>query len=262
MLTSVQNTRVKEIKGLHQKKNRDREKVFLIEGVRFVEEALAAGVTVNTVIHSPKLITTLRGQELLYKAENGGVELLEVADHVLEHLADTENPQGVMAVLPQLEQGSIPPEGRLVLLVDGVQDPGNLGTIIRTADAAGVGAVLLGEGTVDLYNPKTLRSTMGSLFHLPVTRVNALEVITAMKQQGWRVAVADVQGKVEWFEADFYKPMVIVVGSEARGPREEILSIADDRLRITMPGRAESLNVAIATGVLLFEYIRQNNQLL
>ncbi|MHB8172405.1 MAG: TrmH family RNA methyltransferase [Thermincolia bacterium] len=262
MLTSVQNSQVKNIKGLYQKKNRDREKVFLIEGVRFVEEALDAGVAVDTVIHSPRLVNTFRGEELLHKAEKAGIQLLEVSDHVLDHLADTENPQGIMGVLPQLAQGAVPEVEGLVLLVDGVQDPGNLGTIIRTADAAGAKAVLVGDGTVDIYNPKTLRSTMGSLFHLPVIRVKAPEVLVMMKEQGWRVAVADVQGKEEWFQADFSKPTVVVVGNEVRGPGEEILELSDVRLRITMPGKAESLNVAIATGVLLFEYIRQNNQLL
>jgi len=262
MLTSVQNPRIKDLKNLHQKKHRDREKVFFIEGVRFVEEALASGVPVKLMVHSPKLASSLRGLELLSRAEKAAIELLEVSDHVLGHLAGTENPQGVWAVLPQPEQGNIPPKDGIILLVDGVQDPGNLGTIIRTADAAGARAVLLGAGTVELYNPKTLRSTMGSIFHLPIINVNAVEALTEMRKEGWQVAVADTEGEQEWFTIDLSQPTVIVIGSEARGPAEELVRLADYRVCITMPGLAESLNVAVATGVLLFEAVRQNNHLL
>lgn len=265
MITNLQNEQIKELVRLQLRKGRKETGAFLIEGVRFVEEALKAGVKPVKIVVSPKLTETGRGQELLDRCREQGCPVLEVEQRVLAKIADTEQPQGIVAVVTQ-PHNSWPDilEGRkdkgipLWLVVDGVQDPGNLGTIIRTAHAAGISGICMTPGTVDLFNPKTLRSTMGSIFHLTVLQgVEPLEILEEAKSRDWQVVVGDIAGELEYFQVDFQKATLLVVGSETQGPSQQFVESATHRVKISMPGEAESLNVAVAAGVMLFEGVRQ-----
>ena len=259
MIESLSNPRVKRWAALAQRKGRDREGRFIVEGVHLVEEALKSGARVETVVYSaarglPKELEGLAGSS---------VELVAAGEAVLARCTDMVTPQGVFAVVekPAYTAADILERHRsLVIAVDGVQDPGNLGTIIRSADAAGASGILLGRGTVDLYNPKTVRSTMGSLFHLPIAECELGEALRLARAAGVQVAAAAPRDAVSCYEADFTRDTWIVVGNEARGVSEEALREAAMRIRIPMPGRAESLNVAMAATVLLFEAVRQRGK--
>lgn len=265
MITNPQNEQIKDLARLHLRKGRKEAGAFLIEGVRFVEEALKAGVKPEKIVVSPKLQETDRGRELLGRCRDLGCPVLEVEQRVLAKVADTENPQGIVAVVPQqhyswpellAETGSA---GKVFwLVVDGVQDPGNLGTIVRTAHAAGISGICLTPGTVDVYNSKALRSTMGSVFHLPVLQgIPPQDILTEVKSRDWQVVVGDITADREYFQVNFQKETLLVVGSETQGPSREFIDRATHRIRISMPGGAESLNVAVAAGILLFEGVRQ-----
>lgn len=261
LVTSSQHPKVKYIHRLFRRRFRDREGVFIIEGVRFLEEALDAGWPLELVLFSPRLETSGRGRLLLSRLADSALPLLPVTDGLMAGLAGTETPQGVLAVARRREgQPLAPGRPNLVLLVDGLQDPGNLGTIIRTADAAAVGQVILLKGTVDLYNPKTLRATMGSLFHLPVVQAPGREEILAgLEAAGYQLAVGDPSGDVYPREVDFSGPIALAVGSEAGGVGPDLRQRARWRVRIPMPGRAESLNAAVAAGILLYEAVRRSH---
>lgn len=255
------NFGIKYVRRLANRRFREREGRFLAEGVRFVEEALRSGWTVEMVIYCPLLTSSERGCALLREAREAGVTLQEVPDSLLVELADTETPQGVIAVIrrPVVDLAAAIESGKnsFLVLVDGVRDPGNLGTIIRAADAFGAGGVVLLKGTVDLYNPKTLRSTMGSLFHLPVVMAERAEAIDRLIKAGFRLIVGVPGGIVPLYDADLDGQVVLVVGNEASGAGTDVLELADGVVTIPMPGRAESLNVAVAAGIMMYELVRR-----
>ena len=264
LITSAENTRIKYFKRLVRRRFRETEGKFIIEGVRFVEEALASAMSVETVIFSSKLLQNERGKELLDNIANSDIPLLEVTEAIMESLADTATPQGVLAVVKtvetDLEVVLKSGQKKLLVLVDGIQDPGNLGTIIRTADAAGVDAVILTKGTVDLYNPKTLRATMGSLFHLPIIIADeAVQVAERLLISGIQLLVGVPQASQPIYTMDLTGSIALVVGSEANGVSEEVKSMASALVNIPMPGSAESLNAAVATAIMLYEAVRQRS---
>lgn len=262
LVTSSQHPKVKYIHRLSRRRFRDQEGVFIVEGVRFMEEALDVGWPLDLALVAPRLQTSARGRSLLNRLSCSNLPLLQVSDKLMAGLAGTETSQGVLAVARRRDDAYalVPGPGlpRLVLLVDGLQDPGNLGTIIRSADAAAVGLVILLKGTVDLYNPKVLRATMGSLFHLPVIQpAGREEIISSLEAAGYQIAVGDPAGDVTPRGVDFTRPTALAVGSESRGAGLDLLERARWRVRIPMPGRAESLNAAVAAGILMYEAIRQ-----
>lgn len=266
MITSLQNPKLKNIRKLAQRNFRQKERKLLVEGVRLVEEALNSSWRTEAFVYSDRALESPRGARLLELARQKAADVYEVPDAILQELADTETPQGMLAVLwqPDYTLGDVLPTGvpPLVVVVDGVQDPGNLGTIIRSADAAGASGVVLLKGTVDLYNPKTLRSTMGSVFHLPV--VSAEDVTATLEyltKVGIALLVGDPVGGLPVFSADLQGAIGLVVGNEGAGPRPEIYQYNPRKVTIPMPGRAESLNVAMATSILLYEAIRQRHKI-
>ncbi|UUZ90316.1 RNA methyltransferase [Paenibacillus sp. P25] len=199
---------------------------------------------------------------LLREAGELGVECLAVSEAVLAKCTDTQTPQPVFAVVPkppwrpqQLLEASR--HSGLVVVIDGIQDPGNLGTIIRSADAVGATGVLLGRGTVDLYNPKTVRSTMGSLFHLPIAEGPLGEWSPQAAEAGIRVAATSLQGAVSRYEYDFRPATWFIIGNEGAGVSAEALELSQHQVLIPMKGRAESLNAAMAATVVLFEAMRR-----
>ncbi|MDD4237880.1 MAG: RNA methyltransferase [Desulfotomaculaceae bacterium] len=256
------NSHVKYLRRLAGRRFRDQEGKFLVEGVRFVEEALNSTWSVEMLVYSPRITEDGRGGRLLTSAANRGITLLEVKDPLFNELSGTETPQGILALVRQrnntLEELTAAGEPALLVLVDGVRDPGNLGGIIRTADAAGAGGVILLKGTADMYNPKTLRSTMGSLFHLPVIQGCAAEVVmTHLEERGIKTVAGEPRAARAVYECDLRVPCALAVGGEAAGAGEALLGRVSDLVRIPMPGRAESLNVAISAAILLYEAVRQ-----
>ncbi|WP_166240686.1 TrmH family RNA methyltransferase [Paenibacillus turpanensis] len=260
-IVSPQNERVKKWSALLTKKGRDQSGLFVAEGVHLVREALVSGAEVESILVRQYTDIPQEIAEEVAAYEEAGGELVSVSDAVLAKCSDTEHPQPVLAIVrkPQeVELGAVlGREDALIVVSDGVQDPGNLGTIIRSADAAGASAVLLGEGTVDAYNPKTVRSAMGSLFHLPVIACRLEEAVDAAKERGVQIVVTELEATKTIYEADFCGPTWIVLGNEARGVSAAMREAATESVIIPMKGRAESLNVAMASTVLLFEAMRQ-----
>lgn len=262
-IVSLQNARVRAWRKLHTRKGRERAGLFLLEGTHVVAEALAAGAPVTHVLWDETRPLPEELAEWPHRAE--GPRWVACTPEVIAHLATTETPQAVLAIarIPEqdwrawLAEAANASARGLVLLVDAVQDPGNVGTLIRTADAAGADAVFLGEGTADAYNPKTVRATMGSLFHVPVFAAPLGDVVAALRKAVWTVWAAALSGARYDDPALYTRPTAFVVGNEASGVSPDLAARTDGTVTIPMPGRAESLNVAVAAGVLLFEAVRQ-----
>ena len=259
-ITSVQNARVKAWAQLLDKKGRDKQGQFIIEGVHLVQEALESGAAIETLVVAEDRQHELP-DGLLKQAVDAGIECIAVSEQVLAKCTDTLTPQAAFAVLSKLDW-SLDDFMRadsvgLVVVIDGIQDPGNLGTIIRSADAVGATGVLLGRGTVDLYNPKTVRSTMGSLFHLPIVQGDLRDALPQAASQGIAIVTTSLQGKRSCYEYDFRQPVWFVVGNEGQGVSAEVSALATEHILIPMQGQAESLNAAMAATVVLFEAMRQ-----
>jgi TrmH family RNA methyltransferase len=253
-ITSVHNPKVKQWSQLLLKKGRDQQNKFLIEGIHLVQEALQAGADLEAIVYDAD-----KGIPKEIKAISGSVTYISAPPAVIAKLSETEHPQGIVAILhkPKMRYEPLMTKGSLWVALDGVQDPGNLGTIIRSADAVGASAVLLGKGTVDVYNPKVVRSTMGSLFHLPVVEVDLSEWLPKLKSLSVQVLGAGLGSNPSCYDMNLSGPLCWVMGNEARGLSPMVQSLLDQEVRIPMPGQAESLNVAMATTVLLFESMRQ-----
>ncbi|GIP31092.1 RNA methyltransferase [Paenibacillus sp. J2TS4] len=258
-ITSANNSRVKQWAQLLSKKGRDEQNKYVIEGTHLVQEALHSDEPVETILYS---LDRELPTELQEWHGAGSTEWIAVTEAVLSKVTDTRTPQGIAAIVSKKELGAEPllsqPDG-LVVVVDGIQDPGNLGTIIRVADAAGATGVVLGRGTVDLYNPKTVRATMGSLFHLPVVHAELVPFLRAAGEQGIQLLNTSLDAQESCYETDFKQATWIIVGNEGAGVSDEVSRLANRNVLIPMRGRAESLNVAMATTVLLYEALRQRS---
>ncbi len=252
MITSIQNARVKYVRSLARRRVRQREGRFAVEGTRLVDEVVRAGIRPALILYTKDWAATPDAERLLPSlAEAEGGQWL-VADEVLAACADTQTPQGVLAVVPFVQ---LEPRPGLVLILDRLRDPGNLGTILRSAEAVGVGQVILTSGTVDLYNPKVVRGAMGAHFRLPVISLNWPAI--AERTAGREVWLADAAGEVSYDAVDWTQPSALIVGGEATGAGEQAVTLATGRVCIPMVGKAESLNAAMAATVILFEAARQ-----
>ncbi len=253
-IESSANPYYKYLKSLSRKSVRDKEGVFLAEGERFLSELPPDWETECLVF------SAAYAEKGLERWAGRAPKTVVLGKGLFESLSDTQTPQGVLAVCRQrtyrLEDVLSVPDG-LFLLAENLQDPGNLGTIIRTADAAGASAVLLSRGSVDLYNPKVLRSTMGSCFHIPVLQnLELYDMIEACRSRSIPVYAADLAGESP-YATNLRHSAAILIGNEAAGLSEQARAWADGRLTLPMPGRAESLNAAVAASVLLYEALRQ-----
>jgi TrmH family RNA methyltransferase len=256
MITSLQNDRVKLVRALQTSgKSRRKENRVVLEGVRLVGDALAAGATVDFVFYTQDITAENHpGWRLLETLQDQNVTCLEVSPEVMAHMADTQTPQGILAVvaLPELE---IPKSINVALILDGVADPGNMGTILRTAAAAGVDVMFLAPGCVDPFNPKVLRSGMGAHFRLPIVRLNWNDISQRLGEMP--MYLADAEGDKRYHEVDWTRPSALIIGGEARGAEMEARQRANAVIFIPMGDAAESLNAAVAAGVILFEMRRQ-----
>lgn len=254
-ITSVHNERIKYIRSLQRRRVREGEDCFVVEGTRLVEEVVRAGIEPALVLSTAGWAAKEAGRRLLpalaaLTREDGGV--WPVTEAVLAAASDTKTPQGVLAVLPFVR---LPSRPGLLLVLDGLRDPGNLGTILRSAEAAGAGEVILTPGSVDPYNPKVVRGAMGAHFRLPIASL-AWPAI-AERVTGGSVWLADPAGETTYDAVDWRSASALIVGGEAAGAGEEAAALASGRLRIPMADGTESLNAAMAATVLLFEAVRQ-----
>lgn len=259
VITSKDNSIIKEIKKLKDRKVRSAKGEFIVEGFRFVEEALKSDYEVKTLIIEESVESKLSSYNIDKYLDS--INTIYVTKSIMKLLASTETPQGVLAVVKNKDIELVDDDG-FYIFCDKVQDPGNLGTIIRTAHASGALGVILRKGTVDLYNDKTLRSTMGSIFNVPVVYDNDdLDTILSLKNNGFKVISSSLDTDYNFYDIDLTGKCIIVVGNEGNGISSEIFAISDEKFKIPMPGGAESLNVGIATSVIAFEAVRQRTVL-
>lgn len=248
-IESVQNSLVKHWKKLVlTRKERDKSKEFLVEGFHLVEEALKKENTILALI-------VREGVEIPEKWNVEGIHIVEINAAVANEIAETEQSQGIYAHCRQPQFGEeLHTTWRKLLLIDSVQDPGNVGTMIRTADAAGIDAVILGQGTADPFNPKTVRAAQGSHFNIPVVRGELIQWVDQLKASGIRVLGTGLTNAVNYSEVEIDNQFALIVGNEGSGVSDELLAKTDKNVKIPLYGKAESLNVAVATGILLYTY--------
>ena len=254
MITSSQNPKLKLVRALQgRSKERREEGAFLAEGVRLVEEALAANWPIRFVLYSDGL--SERGGALVEKLKMAGHEVDDVAGDLLQAASGTENSQGILAVL-ELFNLQVPSQPDFILIPDQIRDPGNLGTLIRTAAAAGVQTVLLPPETTDAFAPKVVRAGMGAHFCLPIYTKDWDEIEQICRSARLRVFLADMTGQSCW-DTNFDVPLALILGGEAEGASGPARRLANVPVSIPMPGQTESLNAGVAGAILMFEVVRQ-----
>lgn len=253
MITSIHNPRIQLTRSLlGRSKGRRPTGAFVAEGVRLVEEALAAGWPIRFVLAAESLGD--RARKLVSSLQVHGVEVESVVDNLMQSISETEASQGLLAVLEPFPL-AIPSKPSFILVPDMVRDPGNLGTLLRSAAAAGVQAVFLPPETADAFAPKVVRAGMGAHFRLPIVSLewDAIRVRT----RGLAVYLAELEAATPCWQVDFKTPLALIIGGEAQGASQAARQLADQQVCIPMPGRSESLNAAIAGSILMFEVVRQ-----
>lgn len=256
MITSKKNPLIKELQILQKKKKqRNKEKVFIVEGLRAVKE-IPYSWNVDKYIISQGLTINL---ETIVKDKEANI--IYVSDSVFAAISDTKNPQGIMAVVSQgsfnmdkitsIEKG-------FFIVADGIQNPGNLGTLVRTAHAAGVDGIFLSKGCVDLYNSKTIRSTMGSIFHIPIfVDISIDKIIESLINSKANIYATALEESKLVHDYDYRQKTAIIIGNEANGISKDTKDLVSNFIKIPMPGGAESLNASIAAGICMYEVVRQ-----
>lgn len=259
-ITSSSNPIIKEIKTLHRKRERWTKRLFIAEGIKMVEEIVDKGYEAKYLIYTESLFDIKGGKELYEKIKHLK-NLIIIPEKLFAEITDVETPQGIMAILPFREislNDILVKENPFIILLDRVQDPGNLGTIIRTADAFGVNGIIVSEGSVDVYNPKVVRATMGSLFRMSICHTDdSISTIKELKNRGINIYSTSLQGNRFIHEVDFRLPSLLIIGNESRGVSNELLDMADMLVKIPMVGGAESLNAAVASSIIMYEALRQ-----
>lgn len=260
MITSSGNKKIKNLAALIKKSNaRKKHNAYIIEGIRMFKE-----------LKKDEILDVFASES--FEAENGKIlseiypEYETVSDRIFESVSDTKTPQGVMAVVKRkeytlekiLEKRDTP---HSLLILDSLQDPGNLGTLVRAGEGAGITGIIMNETTVDIYNPKVIRSTMGSIFRVPFIYVKDLkEVIQKLYSKNINIYASSLEGAIEYDAPDYTKDIAFIIGNEAAGISKEVLDIVKDKVKIPMLGEVESLNAAVAGSILMYEAARQKRK--
>lgn len=251
----ISKSRFKNILALKYKKFRDDQKLFLIEGYHLCQEALQSDFTVETVLINSDGLSPQKLNEIVLLAQHKKIEIIEIQPSEVSRLSHTVNSQGIFCIVRQMRydlEALLNQLPSFILIIDEGQDPGNVGTIIRTCDWFGVDAVLLSKSTVELYNPKLVRSTMGSIFHLPVIPELDLElVLPQLRQRGYFIFGADLDGEFSYHQIDYPRPLALIIGNENRGINADLKSFLDKTVTIPSHGKAESLNMALAAAIII-----------
>ena len=255
MISRVSHLKVQYARGLTQRKNRAAYQQFIVEGIRVIEEAERAGQNPALVFFVPSQVENdARAAALLKRLQARTDECHAVSERVLGALSDTPHPQGIVAVYP-FPALAIPPSPNMLLVLDALRDPGNLGSILRTAWAAGVDGVILTPTTADPFNPKEVRAAMGAHFSIPIEARGWAEIEPQLARIP-RVYLADARGERDYTQVSWIRPFALILSGEAGSARDDASRVATERVRIPMPRHAESLNVAVAAGILLFAATR------
>jgi TrmH family RNA methyltransferase len=257
MITSIQNPRVKRVRALQsQSKFRRELGSFVVEGVRLAEEAFEAGWQVTDAFYTSNI--NERGWVLLAGLQEKGITVEEASSQVFRTMSNTKTPQGILLVL-SIQSLPLPQTPDFILILDQIRNPGNLGTILRTAQAADVQAVFTPIGTVDPYAPKVIRSAMGAHFHLPVFVWDWEQINAYCRDNALQIILADTNAQKMYTQLDLRVPTALLVGSEAHGAGRQARQLNNTPVLIPMPGKAESLNAAVAAAILIFEVVRQRH---
>jgi RNA methyltransferase, TrmH family len=259
-ISSKSNERIKEIRALRHRKERERTGLFFVEGIRIVAEAADLGAHIETLVLAPDLLESEFARDLVQRLHARGVPILEVTGEVFKSVSLKQGPQGIGAVLQQrlrrlseVRAG----KGHCWVALEGVADPGNLGTILRTADAVGSSGVILVGATTDPYDPEAVRASMGAVFAQSVARATLPELAAWKREQGcFLVGTSDAAG-ADYRDIAYPRPVVLFMGSEREGLSEDAVALTDMMVQIPMVGRSDSLNLAVATGVMLYEIFNQ-----
>ena len=256
-ISSKENELIKHIIKLKDKKYRNEYCEFIVEGVKLVKEAIEEKANITKIIVSKDAINT----ELVQKNLGDYLksrEYVQVPENIFKLISEVEKPQGVMAIIEKYsKETQIDYTQDIILALDDIQDPGNLGTIIRTADSCGLSQILVSKGTADCYNSKVIRSTMGAIFRVKIIECeNLLDTLKEVQKDNFKVVVTSLNTKTSIYDLKL-KNTAIVIGNEANGVSQEIIDMADNKAIIPMLGKTESLNAAVATGVILYEFVRQ-----
>ena len=257
IISSKDNEIVKNVRKLKEKKYRDLENAYIVEGIKMVREAIEEKAVIRQIIICDDCEKSDSiPKELMY--EIAKYDCLYVTSKVFKYISEVQTPQGVLAVVEKNNRDEdINYNEDIIVALDDIQDPGNLGTILRTVDSVGLTQILVSKGTADPYNPKVVRSSMGAIYRVKVIECeDLLETLKEVKRNKFKILVSSLKESNSIYNVKYNKK-VLVIGNEANGVEEKIMNIADEKIKIPMLGKTESLNAAVATGIILYEYVRQ-----
>lgn len=257
VISSKDNELIKHIKKLKDKKHRDESNEYIIEGVKLIEEAVKENARIKRIIVCEDTTRTYEiPTHIMY--EIAKYECVYVTDKIFASITQVTNPQGIMAIIEKSDtDAQIDYTQDIIVALDDVQDPGNLGTILRTVDSIGLNQIIVSKGTADAFNSKVVRSTMGAIFRVKIIEVENLpQAIKEMRRHHFKLMVTSLQTENSIYDIQFNKK-IIVIGNESNGVSKEIQEMADEKAKIPMLGKTESLNASVAAGVVMYEYVRQ-----
>ena len=264
MITSLNNRRVKEIRKLRYRKERDRTGLFFAEGIRIVAEAIQLNMEIDSIVFSPELLTSNFAQKLIEQitGKPNEIDKIELNAGVFKQVANKENPQGIAAIIHQrwYELEEIKDDERLWVALDGVQNPGNLGSILRTNDAVGGTGVILLDETTDPYDTASIRGSMGAVFSQKLVRTNLKNFSYWKHWREWHVVGTSGSSAVDYQDVSYSTRMILLMGSERAGLQPAHQEVSDLMIKIPMVGRSDSLNLAVATAVMLYEIFNQHRR--
>lgn len=246
LITSIQNEQMKRIKQLHKRKGRTQTGTFIIEGFHLIEEAHLAKWDIHTVVLREGVEAPNYIEETI---------IIRANERVFASIAQTNSPQGILAVVAMKETKLHPRS--LTLIMDAVQDPGNIGTMIRSADAAGFDSVVVGTGSADVYNDKVIRATQGSIFHVDIIQMDIEQALDILQKNHTNVVATSLEGAVDYTEMAVYENMALIVGNEGAGVAPKLIDVSNQIVKIPIYGQAESLNVSIAASILMYDMKRK-----
>ena len=260
IITSMQNERVKDLVRLRERRHRDQTRRFIVEGFREITRALDAGLAVGTIYTCPELFLGTNEPALITRLEATGTEIVELAAEPFRKVSYRDRPEGLLAVAPQFPTGldALPHgDSPLILVAEAIEKPGNLGTMLRTADAVGAHSMIVADPTTDPFNPNVVRASTGTLFTVPLAIASTANTIAWLRSNGIRIVATTPDTDMLIWNADLRGPVAIAVGAEQYGLTDAWIDAADVGVRIPMAGMADSLNAAMAAGIALFEAVRQ-----
>lgn len=256
VISSKDNEIIKNIRKLKDKKYRDLENIYIVEGIKLVKEAIAENANIKQIVICENFTDNKEiNKETLY--EIAKYNLIYVTEKVFNIITDVQTPQGIIAVVEKNKTNKIDYSQDIIIALDGVQDPGNLGTILRTVDSSALNQIILSKNSADPYNPKVVRSTMGGIFRVNIIEVEDLKTtLKEIQKNKFKIMVTSLETNNSIYDVDYNKK-VIVIGNEANGVSKEVQNMADEKVKIPMLGKTESLNASVATGIMIYEYVRR-----